>query len=110
MGIWRSATVAPDEEPAMSHTPGAKALRIAIDATAEAESLKRRLELLHSFVLGAQSLRDRALYDYSVAKQRNPYSTELAPALVDALLDIDRRLEQGLVSAGLPPTRDGGKT
>jgi hypothetical protein len=88
MGLWRSTTVAPDDE-----RPNDEPLL--------------RLELN---VRAAQSLRDAALTAYSIARQRNPYDQNLATILSDALLEIDRRLEQGLVSAGLAPTRDGGKT
>ncbi len=85
MSLWRSSTV-----PVISE-----------DERSDNEPLLR-LELN---ARAAQSLITKALYAYSVAKQRNPYSAELAPALADALLDIDGRLEQGLVTAGLPPTR-----
>ncbi len=84
MGLWRSATVVPDDE----RSDNEPLLRLELNARA------------------AQSLITKALYAYSVAKQRNPYSAGLAPALADALLDIDARIEQGLVSAGLPPTRE----
>lgn len=82
MGLWGARRVPDDERP-------------------DDEPLLR-LELN---VRAAQSLRDAALTRYSQARQRNPYSQDLARDLADALLDIDKRLEQGLMLAGLAPTR-----
>ena len=85
MGIWRSSTApAETEDERPNHDP---------------------LLRLEMYVRGAQSLRDAALTRYSEARQRNPYSQNLAGDLADALLNIDKRLEQGLMMAGLPPTR-----
>jgi hypothetical protein len=100
------------EPPALADIPGAKAIRMALALTVENDALKRTereltaaREELHNAILAAQSVAETALYKYSVAKQRNPYSTDLPEILYNALFDLDRRLDEGLVSAGLPPTR-----
>lgn len=74
------------EQPAMSGTPGAKALRIAIDASAEAEAWKRKAEEAEARCLGGVTRADVALEAYRL--NRHVPQREL----VDALLEIRSRL------------------